>query len=81
MTRHVGSICIGLAISCSALPGCGEAEPAAPPKADTPPAAASETKAPAKVKKGKQSGDPTDHMTVSELREYRRQQKEAGKTP
>jgi len=79
MNRYVRSVCLGLTIGCSTLVGCGEAEPVAPAKTDAPPPAAPEPTV--KTRKGKQPADPKAEMGIAELREYRKQQRDSGKTP
>jgi hypothetical protein len=84
MNHYARKACLGLAIGCYGLAGCGEAETPPPAKTDAPKPAVAEAPS-AKVKgkgKGKREADPTADMGIKEIREYKRKQMEAsGKTP
>lgn len=82
MSRCLRIICVGLTVGFFSLPGCGESQPETPTSAASTPAAPPEQTV--KIKgRGKKNVDPTADMSLSELREYKKQQREAGgpKTP
>jgi len=79
MYHYARKACLGLAIGCLGLAGCGDAAPPAPAKTETPKPAAAE--APKTVSKAKKGVNPTADMDLKDVREFRRKQAESGKTP
>ncbi len=80
MHRFVRNACLGLAVVCLGFSGCGDAEPPASAKSEAPKPAPPPT-APKAKGKGKKGGNPTADMDLKEVREYRKKQREEGKTP